>query len=463
MRKHWLLFSFTAVFLITAPVVVMYSAGYRINWQSRQIQKTGLLFVRSAPKDANIFINDRKRNEKTPARLQSLLPGDYQVTVSKDGLQPWSKKLRIREGTTTFADTIMLFHAAPVLEKVQDVRAESAFPSPDARQAAIVSKDGSRTSLWILDLSIGTFSQLLSLDAGEDVEQLVWSPAGDSLCILLRDGRGLLFVPVAPSPNVTRLPDLPGRISQLQWSQDGTALYVGNEQGLFTYRIANQTFEQLIASPVRAFQFIGSDAYVLVPTSSGTQLELRRQPYSQAVATATVDFSADADFTPTTQPYVQILDRGQDLLYIFNDGLQELQSFPHTTYQQWSAGAGLFTLNAKAALLFGDAYEIGLYSFDTFVNAYRRATLARYPTPMGFVVWHPTYKAVLFVREQNLYAAETDDRSGAQVFPLAELGADPLLVLPSPDGENIYVVFSESSARPGVFRTAIFDRDAFLR
>ena len=99
---------FIAVFLIIAPIITLYSTGYRYNFKKNKIEKTGILNIDSQPRGALIYLNGQYQN-KTPARFTNLLPDRYQVKVEKDGYYPWQKDLEVKSNLTTFAKDIVLF------------------------------------------------------------------------------------------------------------------------------------------------------------------------------------------------------------------------------------------------------------------------------------------------------------------------------------------------------------------
>ena len=96
-------------FLILAPIVILYTAGYRYNSKKQRVEKVGIIFVRSRPSGADIYLDGKKRTETTPARLRDLLPGDYDVKISKKGYSDWDKVLPVGSELTTFAESIALF------------------------------------------------------------------------------------------------------------------------------------------------------------------------------------------------------------------------------------------------------------------------------------------------------------------------------------------------------------------
>lgn len=109
-----ILIGFIVLFLITTPLVILYTAGYRWNNKKDRLEKVGIIFLRSRPNNADIYLNGKLRKETTPARLRDLLSDTYQIRVSKNGYASWSKQLPVESARTTFAEGIILWkNAAP--------------------------------------------------------------------------------------------------------------------------------------------------------------------------------------------------------------------------------------------------------------------------------------------------------------------------------------------------------------
>lgn len=107
-----ILIGFVIVFLITAPIVVLYTAGYRWNDKKIRLEKVGIIFLRSRPSSANIYLDGKLRSEHSPARLRNLLPRTYVVKVAKTGFSSWQKSLSVSSALTTFAEHIVLWKNA---------------------------------------------------------------------------------------------------------------------------------------------------------------------------------------------------------------------------------------------------------------------------------------------------------------------------------------------------------------
>ena len=102
--------TFIIVFLVTVPLIILYTQGYRYNFKRGKVQKTGIFIVSSIPKKANISLNGKIiEGKQTPSRIEKLLPADYEITLFKDGYHNWTKKLQISENSTTFAEDVILW------------------------------------------------------------------------------------------------------------------------------------------------------------------------------------------------------------------------------------------------------------------------------------------------------------------------------------------------------------------
>ena len=50
-----LLIAFIAAFFIIAPIIIMYTAGYRYDWQNGLLKETGAISVDVEPKNATVY------------------------------------------------------------------------------------------------------------------------------------------------------------------------------------------------------------------------------------------------------------------------------------------------------------------------------------------------------------------------------------------------------------------------
>lgn len=100
---------FIISFLLIAPILIFYSAGYRYNLKKNKIEPTGILILDSKPSGASIYLNLELQPVVTPTSIKQLRPGNYLVQIKKDNYHSWEKILNVKPNLTTFAQHIILF------------------------------------------------------------------------------------------------------------------------------------------------------------------------------------------------------------------------------------------------------------------------------------------------------------------------------------------------------------------
>ena len=152
--------SFT-IFLVIAGLtlgVISWGRGYRINVGQKTLTLTGILSASSSPDKASIFI-DGKLVSATNASL-SLAPNWYLVKISKEGYQPWEKKVRVQGEVVTQIDALLL-PTNPSLRNLTSMGIISpVLSSTGTKVAYIVPTDEATTGgnlkqksgVWILEL-----------------------------------------------------------------------------------------------------------------------------------------------------------------------------------------------------------------------------------------------------------------------------------------------------------------------
>jgi len=110
--RRLLYWGFVSIFVIVAPILLLLSAGWRLNFARWSIQRTGLLLVTTDDRDVRVSLNGGRANGTyRDHRLwfSQLFPGAVTVNVQKDGFHAWEKSYVINEGLATFSSPVVLF------------------------------------------------------------------------------------------------------------------------------------------------------------------------------------------------------------------------------------------------------------------------------------------------------------------------------------------------------------------
>lgn len=110
-----LFFLFVGIFLISAPLVVLYTAGYRFNRTTSTVSQTGTLSLASTPRGATSYVNGIDIQDATPAVLQRLSPGTRKVRLARAGYHEWERTVQVQSGSTAYVTAPLFLQQSAVL------------------------------------------------------------------------------------------------------------------------------------------------------------------------------------------------------------------------------------------------------------------------------------------------------------------------------------------------------------
>lgn len=181
--------SFIALFLLVAPILVLYSMGYRYHWGKNRIEATGLIMLDGMPRDATVRIDGVIRAQRLPARIGGLGENEYTIRIEREGFHPWEQRVVVASGRTTLATDVLLFRdALPTLELA--LAAARPAISADGAWLAFSRRLASLEELWIMDLSTGTRTLALRTSGTPNPRAqtagltFTWSPRDATLLVI---------------------------------------------------------------------------------------------------------------------------------------------------------------------------------------------------------------------------------------------------------------------------------------
>lgn len=90
------------VFLIIAPIIILYVSGTKLDIGNRDYKPTGIFTAITEPSKATISLN-QGNSEQTPATIRFLTQGEYDVQITKDDYFDWRKRLPVESNQVTYA------------------------------------------------------------------------------------------------------------------------------------------------------------------------------------------------------------------------------------------------------------------------------------------------------------------------------------------------------------------------
>ncbi len=139
-------------FVVGGAAAVLYSQGYRIDTETRQVAKVGALFVRGFPKTAHITLDGETLNTGSWWPLQSgtlvgsLVPGTYSLHAEAPGFRTWDAEVVIRPALVTERKSLILFpdRQVPLVMATGTAAADIDAPDDFERPVVITGADNPR-------------------------------------------------------------------------------------------------------------------------------------------------------------------------------------------------------------------------------------------------------------------------------------------------------------------------------
>lgn len=115
LSRRLIFYCLVLVFVISAPLVILYAKGYVFDFGKYKFVKTGTLILQSEPKNADVYIDDKLIGQ-TPLTINRLSPKFYNIKISKNEYSTWQKNLEIKPELITEATKILLILKNPKIE-----------------------------------------------------------------------------------------------------------------------------------------------------------------------------------------------------------------------------------------------------------------------------------------------------------------------------------------------------------
>ncbi len=99
---------FIIAFFVISPIIIMYTAGYRYDWQNGLLKETGAISIDIEPKNATVYLNGIKLQDKMPIRLNNIAPAKYSLRITAPEYFDWLKEIEVKNKQTNYTKEISL-------------------------------------------------------------------------------------------------------------------------------------------------------------------------------------------------------------------------------------------------------------------------------------------------------------------------------------------------------------------
>lgn len=422
--KDALLLAFVILFIVITTIASLFASGYKFNlsWPlrfNRLLQKTGMLTTDTQPVKATIYLNGKARKTDpwkifggeyvmTPAKIKNLLPGEYDLRLEAEGYWPYSQKIWINSGQTTFIEDVNLFlDNLPIFLGTSPSSHLSL--SPNGRYLY------STATKEIINLK----TEERRLTTASSSEEGTWL---DNSRLLLG---GQIFNPADSEKDANYESAIGDNASN--WCFDNTSglIYYQSGQTISCLKTDSQTVSAIAnGGDYLDYQPWGKKLFVV--TRSGNQAELAAYGPDgiKEEKTFTLPGNSNYSFTDGFTGNLSLYDQGNQTAYLFNP--ENISTAP------------IVIRNAKDLEAFGDdslIYTNGWEIYTLNLKTGKNDLVTRLSSEINGLLWNERKNYLILVDNNSIKVFDFKNRSLTDLFR-GDTVASPVL-----DSANNYLYF----------------------
>lgn len=438
-RNRTILFLILAsLFFLVTPSVILYSQGYRIDWEAKNLTQIGAFFFHITPSRTEIYIDEKPR-AKTEL-FDSILLRDfpeksYHVKIIKPNYYPWEKTLQIKPKQVTEAKNITLFSQDTAHILLFD-NVQNFWAAPNNRDVIIQQENRDRKwQLSLFDSENGIEYPLMEQKLFKEfIADIQWTPDSSQILITINSGEAITYFvydinrdTLSPQP-VGKLDDLPrqqslnflkGSIAHVAFIPKHTdeilvALLRGSSPTLVRANIRGKTIMQTLAANV--VTFATTEDIVIWLDGDGTLWSQNLNTEEPATIYSTQRFAIENE-----TPY-RIFVFGNRFFLRNGDSLFGVANVEKSSTPIFSSASEIILSSDSEKFAVSEASELWLYFLEEQTDQPKRVKnekvfLTGFNKPVQNLQWLNNHYLIFSV-DDEIKIAEIDDRDRINVVTL---------------------------------------------
>ncbi len=443
---------FIGAFLIITPILITYASGYRYNFKKNKIEKTGILYVDSNPKQSLIYI-DGKYENKTPAKFSYMLPDIYKIKVEKEGYYPWEKEIEIKSNLTTFSKNIILFKKSLPINIINgEINILDVSLDKTKIIYSLIFENGEELRLLNLRNESDFKIEKFNLGSYSNIDFVQWSPNGNKAIIKkqIGDFNKYLIIDIETLKikelfDITRL-----NFSELKWDiKNENYLYGLRNSVLYQIDIATNSVKPIISDKIQDFQINDGKIFYLSTTEGKSfinkiEIGLLMDGKVKKIKLPSTQYR----LYPKSHDYLILIDKNNNDFFILNSNVFNEDDISKSIILQDKAKEVIWSDNAKKILYYSD-FEISTFNFENG----QKDLVTRYSEVISQAIWHPENKYIIYKAENKIKVIEADEQKYKNDIQLAELQKISQIILDD-QGNNIYFN-GRAGTQQGIYKLEI--------
>ncbi|OGY49245.1 MAG: hypothetical protein A3D39_03045 [Candidatus Buchananbacteria bacterium RIFCSPHIGHO2_02_FULL_39_17] len=440
--RRILYLSFFAIFLAIAPALIIYSTGYRYNFKKNKFEKTGILYLDSMPKGAEIYF-DEKYQGQTPARFSRLLPDQYLVEIKKNGYSFWQQKLEIKSNLTTFKRDVILFKKNLPINIINgEINILSLVPDQEKIIYSVINRGIEELKIYNLKNQVNLDIKKFDKKNYQQLEFISWSPNKTKMLLKMTIGSFNRYLIVDAETlkikDLTTLTKL--NFEKIKWNKNNDFFLYGlRKNALYQIDLIANTVN-LAEANVFDFEII-NDQFYLISQEKG-EIYLKNKPIEDGsendLKIIKLPKFSIYEFKDSLENFLILSDKKNNDLLVIKSQIFDSADINQSIILTDQAKKISWSKNFNQLLYFTD-FEIKVLN----LKSEEKELITRLSETIDDVIWHPLGSYLIYQTGNQIRALEN--------YSSGEIKNDIILV----EALKINSIFLDQNGKNLYFQGAI--------
>lgn len=409
--RDFLLPVFIILFIFLTVITSLYASGYKFNlsWPinfNRLLLKTGMLVIDTEPARAIVYLNNKPQKDLslnpwkkdyivTPAKIKNVLPGEYNLRLEADGYWPYTQKINIISGETTFIKNVNLFlENTPIL--VLSCPEDNLFLSLDNKY--IYAKNAKK----IINLKTGT-NRILPISEND---QVVWLKNNKLLAA------GTIFDPAKENNDINYALLIGASAESWRFEDETGYLYYKNKDTINQFKLDTQT-NSLLLSGGNYIDYKPDSNRLFTLSKKNNQIILESLfSASSKKEQWFLPSNGQYSFSENILNYLTVYDKQNQTLYLFDKTNIGTGPLTIKNIKNWA-------LMDKNSLAYTNDFEI--YNFNFSDN--RSNLITRRSKKIENIIWNAAGNYLIFSETDTLNVFDFKNYNTTLLFTAGKIAS----------------------------------------
>ena len=413
------------IFFSASAFFVLLASGYNYNFLKNKFEKTSVLYLKSYPKSANIFLNDKLYKKLTPTEIIHLKPSLYNIKIEKEEYQKWEKQFLVKPEQTVFVEEVSLFYKTPKVSILENGNFKNLSISPDEQNLLFYDLENRELNIFSL-----LEKRIINIEKDiDEIESTLWSSDDQKVLLEINGQYYISFIYFNEELlNLSKYINFSPK--EIVWDKfDSNLIYLIADNGnLYKFDLNKKILENTKITNVLAVKPEKDNIFYVTNNSEGDGLYLWDSEELEGEKFLDLGSNLDYEFTLTYKDYFCLLtDNGT--LYLIDPNAENylINKFYNVESLEWD-------LYNRTLLLKND-FE--MWSYD-LVSGYE-VLINRFSRHIDNIFWHKNNNHIFYAIDNKVHVIELDNRDRKNIYLLDNIhGSD--LFLANKKGNILYYI-----------------------